>query len=613
MSRLEELLLRWQDRDLNPQELEELGRLLETPEARALLMEDFVATNTIREALRTDSAARPAGDSSNAARAVNALAPKTRRSVAPPGADHHWWKPLLVAAGLLVAAAVLWSQFSSGPDDSRSEREARQAELKRRKQEEDRIRAEAERRLAEIEHRRKILEEQKTAESAAEQEKRKKELADLAEARRRIEEEQKAALARAQQAPPPKEDVKEPVPPPQKPATEPERKGEAVAQTEAAVVKLEGLEGEGSIITPSGKIAAKAGENLLAGQGLEVASKSQALLVYPDKTRVEVAPETELRELKAQGGKRFFLARGEVRAVVSKQPLREEMIIATPHGEAKIVGTTLRIVVEGDPKKGMKLEVEEGKVQLKNLAGKMVDVPSGHYAVAASGLEMTPRPGVVPPGLLAGLVGHWRMDDFGGDVAVDSSGHGLDGKVMNGATVVKGKVAGALRLNGTNQFVDLGRGPDLPGPYTLALWIRLTALSNQTIMSDFNAANSQCHFAIEVVPSGQLRYVWIHGDLSNQVVTQESLAAGVWYHLAFTKDDAGNVKLYVNGKPVSSLIRDPKYTVKRTLPNEFGPYSIGRPGNMDKGYTNGLIDDVRAYSRSLEPEEIVILSKLGDH
>jgi hypothetical protein len=56
-----------------------------------------------------------------------------------------------------------------------------------------------------------------------------------------------------------------------------------------------------------------------------------------------------------------------------------------------VVGTTLRLYVDPDPKKGTRLEVEEGKVELKNLAGKTVYVESGHYAVAGVGVELVTR------------------------------------------------------------------------------------------------------------------------------------------------------------------------------------------------------------------------------
>ena len=52
MTRLEELFLRWQEQDLSVQELEEFERLLDNPEARALIRDDFLTTNTIETHLR---------------------------------------------------------------------------------------------------------------------------------------------------------------------------------------------------------------------------------------------------------------------------------------------------------------------------------------------------------------------------------------------------------------------------------------------------------------------------------------------------------------------------------------------------------------------------------
>jgi len=198
-------------------------------------------------------------------------------------------------------------------------------------------------------------------------------------------------------------------------------------------------------------------------------------------------------------------------------------------------------------------------------------------------------------------------------VAMDASGRGLDGKLINGPSFVKGKVANSLRLNGTNQYVDLGKRLELPGAYTIALWVKLQANANQTILSDHSATSSLCHYAIEVVPSGQVRYVWLHGDRMNQFTTQDSLTLGTWAHLAATKDESGTVKLHLNGKVIPAVIRDPKHVVQISLPNEFGSLSIGRAGDFDKSYMNGFVDDVRVYTRALQPEEIAILIKLAEH
>ena len=51
-------------------------------------------------------------------------------------------------------------------------------------------------------------------------------------------------------------------------------------------------------------------------------------------------------EIRTSGGKRLILAKGAVRGVIAKQPKEQPMIIETPHAEAKVVGTTLKLVVD---------------------------------------------------------------------------------------------------------------------------------------------------------------------------------------------------------------------------------------------------------------------------
>jgi len=128
------------------------------------------------------------------------------------------------------------------------------------------------------------------------------------------------------------------------------------------------------------------------GAGLEIAGRST--LRYVDQTRLEIAAGTEIRELRTEKGKRIGIVKGEIRAVVAKQPKGKPLMIVTPHGEATVLGTTLRIIVDPDSKRGTVLIVEEGKVQLKNLAGKTAEVITGHFAVAASGAEIAPQ--VIP-------------------------------------------------------------------------------------------------------------------------------------------------------------------------------------------------------------------------
>jgi hypothetical protein len=144
-----------------------------------------------------------------------------------------------------------------------------------------------------------------------------------------------------------------------------------------------------------GKTPAKAGQLLRHGEGLETrGARSWALIRFPDRTRVELEGDTLVRELldrEQARGRRLFIDRGAVRADVSKQPAGQPMVFDSPHGEARVLGTTLRVAIDPDPRKGTRLEVEEGKVELRNLAGRTVLVESGHFAVAAAGATLSSK------------------------------------------------------------------------------------------------------------------------------------------------------------------------------------------------------------------------------
>jgi ferric-dicitrate binding protein FerR (iron transport regulator) len=151
---------------------------------------------------------------------------------------------------------------------------------------------------------------------------------------------------------------------------------------------------DGRVLRENQAIAA--GDPLFAAEGLETAPQARAVIRFGDGTRVELGPGTAIRNLQSIDGKHVQLVRGTLRAQVVKQPAGEPMRIRTPDGEATVLGTTLKLMVDGDRGKGTRLEVEEGKVRLSNLAGKAVEVPSGHFAIAALKTELVSKPNLVP-------------------------------------------------------------------------------------------------------------------------------------------------------------------------------------------------------------------------
>ncbi len=170
-------------------------------------------------------------------------------------------------------------------------------------------------------------------------------------------------------APKPEEPKKteEPAPKPEPPAPKPEEpkkpdppKRDTVAET--TIATLEKSDGTVVRIAGTAKIAIKAGEGLFAGQGVEtVGGKSAATFAYPDGTRVRLEGETIVLHLQSDGGKRFTVDTGAVAADVAKQPDGQPLTIFSPHGQAAILGTSLRVSVFPAL---THVEVKQGRVQV---------------------------------------------------------------------------------------------------------------------------------------------------------------------------------------------------------------------------------------------------------
>jgi hypothetical protein len=84
------------------------------------------------------------------------------------------------------------------------------------------------------------------------------------------------------------------------------------------------------------------------------------------------------------------------------------MVVVSPQGEARILGTVLRLTVETGNKESTRLEVLEGKVRLTRTGGISVEVPAGHAAVLAEGTELAARP---LPRMVAEVVHRYTFEE----------------------------------------------------------------------------------------------------------------------------------------------------------------------------------------------------------
>ncbi|MCH7919408.1 MAG: LamG domain-containing protein, partial [Planctomycetes bacterium] len=214
------------------------------------------------------------------------------------------------------------------------------------------------------------------------------------------------------------------------------------------------------------------------------------------------------------------------------------------------------------------------------------------------------------------LICWWKFDDGSGDTAKDSSGNGNDGTLMGNPQWVPGKLGGALAFGGDgSHVVDNDAGGYLNGlsDLTVSVWIK----SNQTgtnagfIHGVDPPVGQDRVFAMRYDSSGasfggsNILKVGVVSDGGNQnLETSNDLQTTEWQHVAMTWTSGGLIEFYADG------VQDTP--AGRNNPNNGGTVSevtsllIGK-GGKDEDATegwDGLIDDVRIYSRVLSAEEI---------
>ncbi len=306
-----------------------------------------------------------------------------------------------------------------------------------------------------------------------------------------------------------------------------------------------------------------------------------AVLAYADGTTVEIGNSTWIQRLTENGGKRLELTEGTVRATVAKQPEGKPFILATPHGEARVVGTVFRLTAT---KAGTHLEVEEGKVRLQG-----VDVSTGQVAVAAPGTAPVVRP-------FSSLRGHWKLDDGQGRIALDATGLGNDARLKDQTEWTAGKIDGGVECRKAGFHVL----PFHPGgtpytSYTAAFWIRHEELDDwQDVYFSTPGFSIVREGNLE---RGRIRVMFRTDETSPNLAIDAVVRPKQWMHLALAWDGE-TARLYRNGVEVGS---------GRSTGVMPAPASVNIGAEVD-----GRMDDVRFYRRALTPAEIGTLVNGGD-
>jgi hypothetical protein len=199
-----------------------------------------------------------------------------------------------------------------------------------------------------------------------------------------------------------------------------------------------------------------------------------------------------------------------------------------------------------------------------------------------------------PPG---GLVAAYGFDEGSGTATGDRSGNGKAGTVV-GASWTVGRFGEALSFDGIDDRVDLpALGMFYDNAFTLGAWVKKQGTKTDVAVVGSWVGREQ--------NGGPM--LWVHNSIGRHYLTLNKTAAtyldsgrapaaGQWQYLTATYDGT-TARFYVDGVETASRAYAANVGDSNT-------WRIGAYGPGPMGFFDGVIDEVRIYSRALSPAEI---------
>ncbi len=204
-----------------------------------------------------------------------------------------------------------------------------------------------------------------------------------------------------------------------------------------------------------------------------------------------------------------------------------------------------------------------------------------------------------------GLLGYWKFDETSETRAIDSSGYGNSGSLLNAPTIstsvppLNFHNPRSLSLDGTDDAVYMGDSALLqPNTITVSAWFKTTNASYQRIIR-----KRWYGYSLNMSSGQVVTDIWEADGTSLTVTSPSTYNDGAWHNAVFTYDGT-NVILYVDGVRVGKTVGSGTRTIYYTA----GGLAIGRDGDNAGDYFSGNIDDVRIYNRPLSRGEVAALA-----
>ena len=166
------------------------------------------------------------------------------------------------------------------------------------------------------------------------------------------------------------------------------------------------------------------------------------------------------------------------------------------------------------------------------------------------------------------LLAYWKLDDGSGTTALDSSGRGNNGTLINGPAWVSGHAGGALSLAGRDDIVDCGSSTslDLTDNFSVTVWFKANAYGNYGGLVSHQEYPSSGGWGL-VQNGNRLSFISFKNGSWTSLDVDANPPAGTWHHLAALVRN-GTRYLYLDGvqqAATDTSLPGPSATAKTVL------------------------------------------------
>ncbi len=195
------------------------------------------------------------------------------------------------------------------------------------------------------------------------------------------------------------------------------------------------------------------------------------------------------------------------------------------------------------------------------------------------------------------LVGWWRFEEGSGTIAYDSSGNGLDGNLVGGATWSEGRFGGGLELDGTSGYVSVPDFELTTDSITFVIWLNGWKGGDWAPLISSRVVG-QCEMIFG--DDDTLRYVWNNDSSATWAWTGGPvIPEDTWTMLAVTiNPDRAVAYVYTDDGGLIQATNEIAH-IEETV----GALQIGY--SYDPRYIRGIIDEAAVFNRALTEQEIL--------